>query len=147
MTGVQTCALPISCDFTYTPTQPIVDEPVSFTCLSQDEITAWTWDFDDGSTSTQQHPMHTFTQSGDYHVQLTITGINGLLNSTSKTVHVYQKNNNKYDINKDGDVDFQDAGLVWIHRSSQTLYDETYDVNTDGEVDFQDAGLVWMHRD
>jgi len=54
---------------------------------------------------------------------------------------------NKYDVNKDGVVDFQDAGLVWIHRSSQVPYETYYDMNDDGVVDFQDAGIVWIHRD
>jgi hypothetical protein len=53
----------------------------------------------------------------------------------------------KYDVNQDGDVDYQDAGLVWIHRTSIVPYDPLYDVNNDGTVNFQDAGIVWIHRD
>jgi len=54
---------------------------------------------------------------------------------------------NIYDVNHDGTVNFQDAGLVWVHRTSLVPYDGLYDVNQDGQVNFQDAGLVWVHRD
>ncbi len=40
-----------------------------------------------------------------------------------------------------------DAGLVWIHRTSEVDYDGIYDVNSDGQVNFQDAGLTWVNRD
>ncbi|MBN4066182.1 PKD domain-containing protein, partial [Candidatus Amoebophilus asiaticus] len=36
-------------------------------------ITSWLWDFDDGSTSTAQHPPHEYTQSGFYNASLTVT--------------------------------------------------------------------------
>ncbi len=36
-------------------------------------IVAWDWDFDDGNTSTEANPTHTFTASGDYAVTLTVT--------------------------------------------------------------------------
>lgn len=35
-------------------------------------IVAWFWDFDDGNTSTQQHPAHTFSSPGLYLVCLTV---------------------------------------------------------------------------
>lgn len=50
--------------------------PVAFTNLSTDQQThtpkpkSWLWDFGDGSTSTQQNPMHTYTQPGVYTVSL-----------------------------------------------------------------------------
>ena len=34
-------------------------------------ITAWSWDFGDGNTSTQQNPIHTYSDSGTYVVCLT----------------------------------------------------------------------------
>jgi PKD repeat protein len=35
------------------------------------------WDFDDGSTSTEYEPAHTFVESGIYNVKLTVTGEGG----------------------------------------------------------------------
>jgi PKD repeat protein len=42
----------------------------------QDEsslATAWSWDFGDGNTSNEQHPLHTYTADGTYTVSLTVT--------------------------------------------------------------------------
>jgi len=36
-------------------------------------ISAWSWDFGDGNTSTAQNPVHQYTSSGQYTVSLTIT--------------------------------------------------------------------------
>ena len=53
----------------------------------------------------------------------------------------------RYDVNNDCEINFIDAGLVWLHRTSQAVYDGLYDINRDGEVDFIDAGLIWINRD
>jgi gliding motility-associated-like protein len=36
-------------------------------------ITAWNWNFGDGSTSVQQNPSHTYLNPGTYNVTLTVT--------------------------------------------------------------------------
>lgn len=38
---------------------------------------AYRWDFGDGATSTEAHPVHTYTAFGTYNVQLVVTGSNG----------------------------------------------------------------------
>ena len=44
---------------------------VRFTDTSTGIPTIWAWDFGDGTTSTEQNPTHTFTQSGKaYTVRL-----------------------------------------------------------------------------
>jgi len=45
---------------------------VQFTDQSAGNPTSWDWDFGDGSGSTEQHPMHTFTDPGVYDVALTV---------------------------------------------------------------------------
>lgn len=47
------------------------DPEVAFTDLSTGGPTSWFWDFDDGDTSSQQHPTHTFESPGTYDVCLT----------------------------------------------------------------------------
>jgi hypothetical protein len=59
---------------------------------------------------------------------------------------LYITNGSRYDVNNNGLVNFQDAGLVWIHRTNLVPYDGLYDVNQDGQVNFQDAGLAWVNR-
>ena len=65
---------------------------------------------------------------------------------TNRT-YMYTTKGSRYDVNNNNIVNFQDAGLVWVHRTSITPYDGLYDVNQDGQVNFQDAGLTWVHRD
>ncbi|MEW5766794.1 MAG: PKD domain-containing protein [bacterium] len=64
----------VKANFTATPTsgyQPLV---VTFTDLSAGNVTAWSWDFGDGQTSTSQNPFHTYTDPGTFTVSLTATG-------------------------------------------------------------------------
>ena len=69
--------------------------------------------------------------------------------SAGWTNETYQYNTggSRYDVNNNNRVNFQDAGLVWIHRTSEVGYDGIYDVDQNGEVNFQDAGLAWVNRD
>lgn len=54
-------------DFSVTPLAPYT---FSFTDLSVN-ATAWHWDFGDGATSTDQHPVHTYATNGPFTVLLT----------------------------------------------------------------------------
>ena len=47
---------------------------VAFQDESYGEITSWLWNFDDGTTSTEQHPVHTFTKPGHFVVTLNVEG-------------------------------------------------------------------------
>ena len=48
-----------------------------FRDLSYYEPAAWSWDFGDGTGSTEQHPAHTYTTAGSYQVCLTVSNVNG----------------------------------------------------------------------
>ena len=49
--------------------------------------TAWSWDFGDGTTSTQQNPSHVYASIGNYEVTLTVT--NGTCNNqTTQAVQI-----------------------------------------------------------
>lgn len=59
-------------DFTYS------GEPdVSFTDLSTNDPTSWSWDFGDGGTSTAENPVHLYASDGTYLVCLTASNIMG----------------------------------------------------------------------
>src|SRR5262249_50069655 len=49
---------------------------VSFTDESVG-ATSWKWDFGDGQTSTEQNPMHTYSDPGQFVVTLEIAGPTG----------------------------------------------------------------------
>ncbi len=53
------------------------DGDVSFTDLSTNEPTSWSWDFGDGITSTEQNPMHTYASEDTYTVCLTASNSSG----------------------------------------------------------------------
>lgn len=78
-------------DFTWTPTEPSVNETVHFSDRSTDpdgHIASWHWNFGDGSTSTSSAPTHAYSQSGDYNVCLTVTDDEGATDTRCKTIHV-----------------------------------------------------------
>ena len=68
---------------TISGTTPFV---VEFRDTSGGSPTAWNWDFDDGSVSTQQDPLnHTFTTTDPthtFHVKLTASNAAGSSSST-----------------------------------------------------------------
>ncbi len=59
-------------DFTFTG-----DPTVSFTDLSLNEPTSWSWNFGDGGSSTLENPTYTYAANGTYDVCLTVTNIMG----------------------------------------------------------------------
>jgi len=70
-----TIQYPDSCvaDFDY----QILDEEflsVQFTDLSEGDISQWLWDFGDGTTSVEQHPVHEYGEEGTYNVCLEVLG-------------------------------------------------------------------------
>ncbi|HOP06643.1 MAG TPA: PKD domain-containing protein [candidate division Zixibacteria bacterium] len=64
-------------NFSGSPTTGEVSLTVSFTDLSTNSPTAWSWDFGDGGTSAAQNPSYTYTAIGTYTVTLTATNAYG----------------------------------------------------------------------
>jgi PKD repeat protein len=56
-----------------------------FTDMSTGNPTAWTWDFGDGGSSSQQNPQHVYAQAGTFNVTLTASNSAG---SSSKSKFV-----------------------------------------------------------
>ncbi|MDR1023898.1 MAG: PKD domain-containing protein [Prevotellaceae bacterium] len=50
---------------------------VAFSDLSEGNITQWRWDFGDGTTSTEQHPLHAYREAGKYIVTLDVVAPEG----------------------------------------------------------------------
>jgi agmatine deiminase len=50
---------------------------VQFTDLSTESPSVWEWDFGDGGTSTDQHPVYTYNADGTYTVSLTARSASG----------------------------------------------------------------------
>lgn len=50
-----------------------------------DKINTWLWNFGDGTTSSLQDPIHTYTSSGTYSVTLSVTTDAGCVNNNTTT--------------------------------------------------------------
>ena len=81
--------------FTYT--YDCFNQPVSFTDTSStnggEDIVSWYWDFGDtltgsNNTSTLQNPAHTFSSTGDFNVELTVTNNNGCYSTITNLVSI-----------------------------------------------------------
>ena len=77
----------LNAKFTGTPTTGTAPLPVQFTDGSVGGVTAWAWNFGDGTTSTEQSPSHTYAVNGAYTVKLTVTSPSGT-NTRIKTNYV-----------------------------------------------------------
>ncbi len=53
------------------------DRVVAFRDRSYGKITSWHWDFGDGETSREQHPVHRFEKPGEFIVTLNVEGPEG----------------------------------------------------------------------
>jgi PKD repeat protein len=62
--------------FVGTPTLGTSPLSVTFTDQSTNSPTTWSWDFGDGTSSTDQHPIHTYA-AGTYTVRLTASNSAG----------------------------------------------------------------------
>ena len=64
-------------DFSANPTKGNAPQSIQFTDHSSGTITHWLWNFGDGHTSNDQHPLHLYEKQGQYTVSLTTTGPGG----------------------------------------------------------------------
>jgi mannan endo-1,4-beta-mannosidase len=55
---------------------------------SDGSITNWQWNLGDGNTASGQNVIHTYSEAGEYSVELTVTDNEGATNSQIKTVSV-----------------------------------------------------------
>jgi len=76
--------------FTFSPSDPLVGETVTFTDDSTDDgtIVSQDWDFGDGGTDTGAAPTHTYDAAGDYSVVLTVEDDEGATATSTQTVTV-----------------------------------------------------------
>ncbi|MEM1340038.1 MAG: PKD domain-containing protein [Bacteroidota bacterium] len=83
--------LPPNAVVTADPESGVVPLLVNFTGNGSTDdvnIVSYTWDFNDGNTSTAIDPSNTFTTAGSYEVELTVTDGEGLTDTSSITITV-----------------------------------------------------------
>ena len=68
---------PPEAQFTSNITSGTAPLTVQFNDFSIETVTSYEWDFGDGANSTEQNPVHTYTNYGIYNVSLTVTNAAG----------------------------------------------------------------------
>lgn len=75
-------------DFEYTPkTTDLLNAWVEFEDQTDDAVN-WYWNFGDGESSTEQHPEHLYTDTGEFYVWLTTVSQYGCIDSAEAIVKV-----------------------------------------------------------
>jgi PKD repeat protein len=82
-----TIAAPVTAAFVVSPASGSVGQTFTFTDQSSGTITARSWDFGDGFSSTSTNPTHSYNVSGAYTVILTVSG-GGAQSQASRVVTV-----------------------------------------------------------
>jgi PKD repeat protein len=78
-TPTQSVPRPIAA-FIANPTSGRAPLVVTFSNRSSGNITSYSWNFGDGSTSAEANPIHTYRTGGSYEVRLTVSGPGGQSN-------------------------------------------------------------------
>lgn len=75
---VRVDAIPYAAAFSADPRSGEAPLKVSFKDESNGEIKSWHWKFGDGKTSDEQNPVHIYTSAGNFTVELTVRGADGI---------------------------------------------------------------------
>lgn len=66
----------VTASFEYSPDEPLANQEISFTNISVNAV-SYSWDFGDGTASTDRNPTHSYNTAGDFNVKLTVEGMPG----------------------------------------------------------------------
>jgi len=66
--------VPPEAKFTFAPPRGKAPHAVQFTDASLGNVTSWSWDFGDGTTSSERNPRHIYSAVGTKTVSLTVRG-------------------------------------------------------------------------
>jgi hypothetical protein len=108
------------------------------------EVFSWYWDFDDGTISTLQNPVHTFPEDGTYKVSLTIKGQSqtGTVYVSTIAKRVKVTKNNYYHMGGQvfGGYWPIDVGIAYLYKIENN---EIYPVDT---TSFDYSGIYYFFQ-
>ena len=100
---------------------PLIFEKITFNNTSK-YATSYLWDFGDGNTSTENNPLHSYSQTGNYTIKLTTYNEKGNntveKNITITDIKTLNPNDTGIDVDNDGIVDFNLETFLY-HGTSQ----------------------------
>ena len=138
----------LAADFSVDKKGGVTPFMVTFTDISTGNPTSWSWSFGDGSTSTEQNPVHTYTSPGNYTVTLSV---NDGLSDAAKPGYIRATPVLFGDANDDNVVDQADTLLVLkqvVGAEAKPGPEEfrKIDVNQNGVIDVGDALFIAQYN-
>ncbi|RKY40413.1 MAG: hypothetical protein DRP85_08615 [Candidatus Makaraimicrobium thalassicum] len=127
--------------FIYTPENPVFNQTITFDASSSGEnITAYKWNFGDGTTTATPDPVitHTYVSPDVYTVTLTVTDNDGRTNTTSRNVTV---RGIRGDLNHDGTLTSADV-VIALDIAVSGKYVPEADIDKNGYVNVLDARMI-----
>ena len=85
---------------------------------SSDKALEWTWNFGDGTSSTERNPLHTYAAEGTYDVTLTVKGETG---TDVAMMSVLVNNKNTWRVNGTLFLDTEEKGVRYFTSTSSLL--------------------------
>lgn len=82
------------------------DPTVTFNNLSTNDPTSWNWIFDDGVTSSEENPVHTFAENGEYYVCMSA------FNAVGGDTKCYVVSINSYEVTPVADFTYEANGTM-----------------------------------
>ncbi len=142
---------PPSVDFNAFPTGGCIPFDVLFTDLSHsnDSIISWFWDLGDGTNSTLQNPVHTYTNVGIYDVSLTINTANGCTNTLSRSQYIFagERPHAAFYTPNDTVGCINDMNITFINQSSLPSDTYIWDFGDGTVIVTNDTGRVTHNYD
>ena len=121
-----TSTAPLNAAFTPDKTSGVFPLTIAFNDRSTGSPSTWSWDFGDGTTSTDQSPSHTYTAAGKYNVSLSISDGTNSDNTTKNEI-------------------------VWATAEQDILWEEGFETNpyfwADGRRDVHAFGAINSNGD
>ncbi len=143
-----TAGIPPDADFLPTPISGGSSLTVAFTDLStpdgEDQIVLWQWDFGDNSTSTDQHPTHTYAGLGPYTVSLQIMENDGNCNTITKTVKSISGSSATFSAESSSSLNVQFHDLSSSNDGASWLWDfgdDTTSQEQNPSHEYDEAGI------
>jgi len=145
---VSTEVAPIA-NFTANVTDGTAPLTVQFTDTSTGNPTSWLWDFGDGSTDTTQNPVHTYNNTSNYTVTLTVSNEAGLNTTKVNYINVTSAptpdNPDAYFVD-----DIEHGGWPSNYRAlipGQTLNNLSINVTNSGDCNWSDISNICLKAD
>jgi PKD repeat protein len=147
-TETVTLAEPVmTANFTFAQNRQVVTFTNTSTNVGFEVPDAYTWDFDDGTTSNEKNPVHTFpaddNETLSFDVTLTVKNIFGSTTSVTKSVEVVALNASgtfamRYIQLRQGNL----YGLLPTERGGAAITSNIYDFK--GRTSFTQANLTYL---